>query len=73
MYKHWQDRHRDKTEVPEYKMKLLTSHRDNLSRCIREGLEIEKQFKEDPGSVMNSKTEWGRTKIVRVTATTQMY
>ena len=67
LYKHCIEEHMN-TERPEFVMKVISRHRTNLHRMISEGLAIERVRSDDPRSLLNSKAEWGRTKLVRHSA-----
>ena len=60
-------------ETPEFKMKTLSSHRTNLQRMIAEGIAIERVRRQDPDSLLNSKAEWGRARLIRHTATSVIF
>ena len=64
LYKHVVNEHTE-GETPVFKMKTLSTHRTNLQRMIAEGISIERVQKENPDQLLNSKAEWGRTKLVR--------
>ena len=67
LYKHQTEQHRD-TDTPRFEMRLMTKHITNIHRLLTGGISIEKVRKLDPGALMNSKAEWGRTKFIRHTA-----
>ena len=56
-------------DTPDFSMEVVKGARSNLKRLVREGTLIQGAEKQDPGSLMNSKGEWGRSKLVRFTAT----
>ena len=64
LWKHHLDKHKD-DEEPEFKMNMMSTHRGNLPRLIAEGILIEKESQN--GEVFNSRSEFGRTKVVRFT------
>ena len=55
--------------TPTFTMKILSNHKTNLQRLITEGLQIEKERKENQSSVLNSRAERGHSKIVRINPT----
>ena len=63
--KHTHDVHRLDGVPPEYRMKSLRPSRTNLDREVAEGVLIEVAEKAEPGRLMNSKSEGGRSKLVR--------
>ena len=67
LYKHCTDVHPN-TEKPKFVMRVVSNHKTNLHRMITEGISIERVRERDPGILLNSKSEWGRTKLVRHTA-----
>lgn len=67
LYKHYTEQHKDE-DVPTFEMRILTKHRTNINRLITEGISIEKVRQKNPEALMNSKSEWGRTKLIRHTA-----
>ena len=64
MREHHLDKYKD-VDIPEFKMNMLSSHRGNLPRMIGEGIKIERGSQ--IGEVFNSRSEFGRTKVVRFT------
>ena len=72
LYKHMKLEHKE-SDIPSFKMKILSSHRTNLQRMICEGISIEKVRNENPEALLNSKAEWGRTKLVRHTVNSVSY
>ena len=63
--KHQLEKHNGDTQNPMVTMKKLTVHKSNLSRMITEGLLIESAREFDTGAMLNSKAEFGRTKMIR--------
>ena len=61
--RHLQLDHREETEVPQFKMTVLKSHRSALDRQITEAIKINRTQR---NKLMNNKTEWGHNKIVRM-------
>ena len=55
--------------IPTFTMKPLSSHKTNLQRLISEGLQIERERKENQSAVMNSRAERGHSKLVRINPT----
>ena len=71
LWKHWATKHRGEVQLPvreAYEMTLLTSHTSNLHRLATEALMIEQSV---PDTLMNSRSEWSRNKLIRQTTTTQ--
>ena len=61
--RHLQLDHREETEIPQFKMTVLKSHRSALDRQITEAIKISRTQR---NKLMNNKTEWGHNKIVRM-------
>ena len=72
LYKHMREHH-DQDDQPSFSMKIISRHKTNLDRLITEGISIEKVREKDPESLMNSRAEWGRTKLVRHSTNTTFY
>ena len=72
LFKHTQETH-SVGESPKFVMRVLSKHRTNIQRLITEGISIEKVRKSNPNSLLNSKAEWGRAKLVRHSATSQIF
>ena len=68
LVKHILTAHKDGPE-PTFTMKTLTHHKTNLQRLISEGLQIERERKENEKAVLNSKAEMGHSKLVRLNPT----
>ena len=68
LVKHIMIKHKDGPE-PTFTMKTLTHHKTNLQRLISEGLQIEKERKENESAVLNSRAERGHSKLVRLNPT----
>ena len=68
LVKHILTAHQDGPE-PTFTMKILTHHKTNLHRLIAEGLQIEKERKENGNAVLNSRAERGHSKLVRLNPT----
>ena len=71
LWKHWSSKHRGEVQLPAreaFEMTLLTSHKSNLHRLATEALMIEQSV---PDTLMNSRSEWSRNKLIRQTTTTQ--
>ncbi len=66
LYKHIVDTHANES-TPQFTMRVISSHKSNLSRMIAEGIHIEKGRISTSGGILNSKAEWGRGKQVRFT------
>ena len=58
--KHWALKHIDQMEPPEMRFRVLRSFREPLTRVLTAAVLIEKI------STMNSKSEWGHTKLKRL-------
>ena len=71
LWKHWSVKHRGEVQLPvreAFEMTLVTSHRSNLHRLATEALMIEQSI---PETLMNSKSEWSKNKLIRQTTTQQ--
>ena len=64
--KHRQDHH-DPSEKPNFRMEVLSKHRTVLQRLVTEDCLIQEHELKEPGSLMNSKGEYGRSKMIRFT------
>ena len=62
MVKHWLTDHVELEEPPVFKMKVVGSFRDALTRQISESVRIDLRG----GGVLNSKTEYSRCRIPRL-------
>ena len=60
-------------DKPVFVMEVLSKHRTNLSRMITEGVSIEKIRSENPDELLNSRAEWGRSKLIRHSANINLY
>ena len=65
LMKHQLEKHNGDTQNPVFTMRKLTTHKSNLNRMITEGLLIESAREFDPEAMLNSKAEFGRTKMIR--------
>ena len=72
LHKHIMTEHRE-GDRPSFVMEVLSRHRTNLSRMISEGIAIEKVRSESPEGLLNSRAEWGRTKLIRQSANINLY
>ena len=63
MFKHWKMDHHELEEQPSFKIKIVGSFRDALSRQISESVRIDLRG----GNVLNSKTEYSRCTLPRLT------
>ena len=63
MYKHWKIEHPELEEQPKFKIKIVASFRDALSRQISESVRIDMRGE----NVLNSRTEYSRCTIPRLT------
>ena len=70
LVKHVQTDHHNDSEAPNFSMSKLSNHRNNLSRFISEGIWIDKSNQD---LLLNSKGEWGRGKVIRMTSTIDRY
>ena len=64
LVKHWSIHHGDREDAPRYSFSLVGRHKTATERQLKEALMIED---ENPDSLMNSKTEYGRNSVVRQT------
>ena len=55
--------------TPTFTMKTLSHHKTNLQRLVSEGLQIERERKENEKAVLNSRAERGHSKLVRINPT----
>ena len=62
MYKHWQVSHSELQEAPRFRIKVVGSFRDALSRQLSEAVRIELRG----DGVINSKAEYSRSRIPRL-------
>ena len=67
LYKHCLETHPN-AEKPRFEMRVISKHKTNIHRMITEGITIERVRQKDPGILLNSKSEWGRTKLIRHSA-----
>ena len=72
LHKHIKTEHRE-GDKPSFVMEVLTKHKTNLSRMITEGISIEKIRSRNPEELLNSKAEWGRSKLIRQSANINLY
>ena len=63
MVKHWADSHGELQEPPQFKFKVVASFKDALTRQVSEAVRIELRG----GGVLNSKSEYSRCRIPRLT------
>ena len=61
--KHWVLDHPDLSNPPKFKIKIVSSYRDPLTRQVSEAVRIELRG----GNTLNSKTEYNRCRIPRLT------
>ena len=61
MVKHWSSCHPLSDKPPEFRFKVVQKHKDALSRKIHEAVRISNC------AALNSKSEWGRLKLSRLT------
>ena len=66
LYRHFKQDHRRDTQIPEFNMTIMKSHRSALDRQITEAVKINNT---DRDKLMNNKTEWGHNKIMRMEMT----
>ena len=62
MYKHWQVSHSELQEAPRFRIKVVGSFKDALSRQLSEAVRIELRGE----GVINSKAEYSRSRIPRL-------
>ena len=67
LFKHCMEAHTN-TERPTFVMRVISKHKTNIHRMITEGVSIERVRKKDPEILLNSKSEWGRTRLIRHSA-----
>ena len=65
--KKYQEEAHTHTDKPDFRMEIVKRHRTVLQRLVSEGCHIQDQELKDPGILMNSKGEYGRSKMVRFT------
>ena len=63
IYKHWRITHPELQEPPKFNIKMVQSFQDALSRQIGEGVRIDLRS----GNVLNSKSEYNRCRLPRLT------
>ena len=66
LYRHLEQDHKEERETPEFKMKILKSHRSALDRQVTEAIMIDRKERD---KLMNNKTEWGHNKMTRMRMT----
>ena len=62
MFKHWQVSHKELPDAPKFRIKVVASFRDPLSRQLSEAVRIELRG----DGVLNSKAEYSRSRIPRL-------
>ena len=62
MYKHWAESHPEENSLPHFKFKLISTYQDCLTRQISEAVRIARREE-----VLNSKSEFNRCRITRLT------
>ena len=60
--KHWQLDHPDLDEPPKFRIKIISTFKDPLTRQVAESIRIERRGAE----ILNSKSEYSRCKIPRL-------
>ena len=63
MMKHWILDHQEEKEMPRFKFRMVASFQDSLTRQVAESVRIDMR----KGRVLNSKTEYSRCKLPRLT------
>ena len=63
--KHSQEYHQGDQEVKEIEMKVTSKHRLLLERLVAEGNQIARLEQENPGTLMNGRGEFSKSKQVR--------
>ena len=63
MHKHWKDAHPEMETRPAFRIEVVASFRDALSRQLSEAVRIELRGK----GVLNSKAEYSRCRVPRLT------
>ena len=74
LYKHDIKNHSGVPREGRYEMDIVSRHKHNLGRLVSEGnliLEATEYLGQD--KVLNSKSEWGRGKLVRLTVVADSY
>ena len=56
-------------DAPHFQMRQIAASRTNMERLVKEGTLIQQHEKDNPGSLMNSKGEFGKSKMVRFVTT----
>ena len=62
MWKHWHNCHGDSGPVQKFKIKVVSSFRDALTRQVAESVRIDRRG----GQILNSKTEYSRCRLPRL-------
>ena len=74
LYKHDVSNHNGVYRKGRYEAEVVSTHRHNLGRLVTEGnLILEATNFLGQEKVLNSKSEWGRGKMVRLTVMTDRY
>ena len=60
--KHWATSHPEMTSAPKFKLKVISSFQDALTRQISESVRIDMRW----GGILNSKTEYLRCRLPRL-------
>ena len=63
MLKHWKDAHPEMENRPDFRIEVVASYRDALSRQLGEAVRIELRG----GGFLNSKSEYSRCRVPRLT------
>ena len=63
MVKHWLQEHPQEANLPEFRFRMVASFQDSLTRQVAESVRINMR----EGAVLNSKTEYSRCKLPRLT------
>ena len=69
LYRHIKEKHHDNsTQIPKFKMTILSNHKTALDRQVAEAVLIGRVPHD---KLMNKKNEWGHAKVVRSTLTAE--
>ena len=62
MFKHWMTAHQDLPEAPKFRINVVASFPDDLSRQLSESVRIDIRC----GDIINSKSEYSRCRVPRL-------
>ena len=69
--KHQEEYHEGEKDLKDIEMKVVKVTKSILDRLVSEGQMIEKAEKEGPGTLMNGKGEYSKSKMVRFEVSSQ--